>query len=234
MSELNYDKLKAEIANPSWKQNLRPLWEPFHGAHTPHRHRANFLSIYSMFLAEVPTFGDGIKLLKTDELFHLCGRHSLPIFQTLIGMVSRIRQTPTIEARYSGFKEYLYWILPEGHAWVTKRQAPVEKEDVLAYPYIRGTPTDEHATLLEIHKLLPKYLPADHKGEICQDVFVALLSGETTMANLPDHIGKYVKASRKNMPEYGTISLDESKPQWNGATRLQLLEYHRGKEIKCC
>lgn len=233
MAELNYDKLKMEIGNPYWKQSLRPLWEKFYGAHAPHRHRANFLSVYSMFLAEAPTFSAGKKLLKKDELYHLCGRHTLPEHYPLIGTVSRIQQIPSLSNRWIGFKEYLQWILPGGASWARQRTVIV-REEVIAYPYIRGVPKTEHATLLEIHKLLPQYLPPDHKGEICQDVFVALLSGETTMENLPDHIGKYVKASRKNMPEYGTISLDEMVGPNKSHTRLQALEYYHGKQIKCC
>lgn len=230
MKPLNYDKLKNELANPYWKQSLSPLWLKFNGAHTPHRHRANFLCLYSMFLTECETYRQGGRMLKEDDLYHVCGRHTLAQYPVLMTMAGRVLATPSLATRYQGFKDYLEMIggyrpLPRG-AWIEA------KDQVLCYPYIRGTPKDEHVTLLEIHKLLPKYLPADHKGEICQDVFVALLSGETTMANLPDHIGKYVKASRKNMPEYGTLSLDEENE--NGQTRLSRLEWHLGKNLKCC
>lgn len=229
MKQLNYERLKSEIGNPYWKQSLSPLWIKFNGAHTPHRHRANFLSIYAMFLAECETYREGGKLLKSDEMYHVCGRHTMPNYSTLMMMNGRIQATPSLANRYQGFADYLEMIggfapMPRGY-WIER------KDEVLAYPYIRGTPKDEHVTLLEIHKLLPKYLPPDHKGEICQDIFVALLSGETTMANLPDHIGKYVKASRKNMPEYGTISLDETNEY--GQTRLERME-HVGVKIKCC
>lgn len=230
MKELNYTKLKSELANPYWQQSLSPLWLKFNGAHTPHRHRANFLCVYSMFLTECETFREGRALLKSDEMFHVCGRHSLPDGPVLMMMSGRISATPSLANRYIGFADYLRMLggfeaQPRGH-W---RES---KEEVLQYPYIRGEVKGEQTMLLEIHKLLPKYLPPDHKGEICQDIFVALLSGETTMANLPDHIGRYVKAARKNMPEYGTISLDEENE--NGQTRLSRLEYVLGKNLKCC
>jgi hypothetical protein len=145
-------------------------------------------------------------------------------------MTGRILATPSIATRYHGFRDYLEMIggfepTPRGY-WIER------KDEVLCYPYIRGTPKDEHVSLMEIHKLLPKYLPADFKGEICQDIFVALLSGEVTMANLPDHISSYVKKARKNMPEYGTLSLDEVDAF--GLTRAAKLEYTLGKNYKCC
>lgn len=230
MRALNYEKLKNELANPYWKQSLSPLWLKFNGAYTPHRHRANFMCIYAMFLAECETYRDGGKLLKSDEMYHICGRHTLPDYSALMMMNGRILATSSLATRYQGFADYLQMIggftpSPRGY-WIER------KDDVLCYPYIRGTPRDEHLSLLEIHKLLPKYLPADFKGEICQDIFVDLLAGETTMENLPDHIGRYVKKARKNMPEYGTLSLDET--DHNGITRMDRLEYHLGKNRKCC
>lgn len=235
MQSLNFDKLRSEIANPYWKNNLSPLWLKFAGAHTPHRHRSNFLSVYSMFLTEAPTFGDGVKLMNDGELAHLCGKHSLPQKTTLISMVARIRACPSIETRYVGFKDYLHWLCPQ--VWELKPlgwNRADAKDQVLAYPYIRGTPRDEHVMLMEIHKLLPPGLEAEFKGEICQDIFVALLSGEVTMENLPDHIAKYKKLARRKMPEYGTVSLDEEFAP--GFTRGEWVQRKRAKEINnsCC
>lgn len=238
MRALNYDKLKSELANPYWKQSLSPLWLKFNGAHTPHRHRANFMCIYSMFLAECETFREGVKMLNGEnELWHICGRHSIPQAQVLMMMSGRIMAVPALATRYQGFAGYLDTIggfqpIPRGH-WIER------KDEVLTYPYIRGTPKDEHLTLLEVHKLLPKHLPPDFKGEICQDIFVALLSGEVTMANLPDHIEKYVREARKNMPEYKTLSLDEvivpsHRPGGLGLTRFEVAEWRHGKTLKCC
>lgn len=239
MRELNYDKLKSELSNPYWKQSLSPLWMKFNGAHTPHRHRANFMAIYTMYLAECDEYREGIKLLNSDELYHVCGRHSVPGKPTLMMMAGRILAVPALATRYQGFGEYLRYLgaftpQPRCH-WIEA------KDQVLQYPYLRGDPKQEQLTLLEIHKMLPRNLEPDFKGEICQDIFVALLSGEVTMANLPNRIDEYKRRARKNMPEYGTRSLDEElidggRPGKPGLTRLDLIDSSRGmkKTGYCC
>lgn len=211
MRDLNYPKLKQEIGEPDWWPRLEGLWQ-FAGQRNPHHWRAKYLGVYAMYLSECETFGVSQKFLMRDNLHHVCGMHHKVQRMGLIGIVSRIRARPEVAGLHPGFDEYLEWICPSpyqyntiGSMWDTGEP----RDHVMQYPYIRGAVREEHETLLKIHAMLPKGMEADFKGEICQDVFVALLSGEVTMENLPDHLERFKRRARKNMPEYGTRSLDE-------------------------
>jgi hypothetical protein len=176
---MNYDKLMSEVAYPNWNQAILPMTR-FRGHSNVHRWRAQFLCVYTMFLDESPSFSAGRKLLARDELYHICGRHSLPDKISLLGTIGRVLQIPSLVGRYTGFKDYLYYLTPNG--WditpVGIGGAP-RKDEVLQYPYIQGKPRSEHEMLLAVHRLIPTRLDPDFRGEICQDIFVDLLSGKT-------------------------------------------------------
>jgi hypothetical protein len=77
------------------------------------------------------------------------------------------------------------------------------------YPYITSEPNEEHQFLLEIDSLVPKGLPNEMRSDVCQDMIVAVLSGQTTIENLKDSRAQYIKQFYKQFPvKYGHLSLD--------------------------
>lgn len=77
------------------------------------------------------------------------------------------------------------------------------------YPYISVTPTEDHDLLLAVDRLVPKGLNPDTRADVCQDMLVAVLSGEVTLDNLAGERPKYMKQFFKMFPtKYGHLSLD--------------------------
>lgn len=77
------------------------------------------------------------------------------------------------------------------------------------WPYITGSPTDEHDLLLAVDGLVPRFFPNDVRSDICQEMIVAILSGDTTLENLRDGRVNYINELLKQMPsKYGHLSLD--------------------------
>lgn len=77
------------------------------------------------------------------------------------------------------------------------------------YPYISVTPTEDHDLLLAVDRMVPKGLNPDTRADICQDMLVAVLSGEVSLDNLAGERPKYMKQFWKMFPaKYGHLSLD--------------------------
>lgn len=94
---------------------------------------------------------------------------------------------------------------------------PAEKVADRAYPYLIPHQSAEAKMLLDIHALIPKGIPHDIKGDLCQDLVVAVLSGETTVENIPEVIAKYAREARKFLPDrWKHVSIDEPIPGTDG------------------
>jgi hypothetical protein len=92
------------------------------------------------------------------------------------------------------------------------------------YPYITKQPTEEHNFLLAVDALVPKYLPNHTRADVCQDMIVAVLSGEVTLENLKDGLPKYLKQFMKGAPsKYGHLSLDHPASYGDERTLGQVL-----------
>ena len=72
--------------------------------------------------------------------------------------------------------------------------------------------------LCAVDAIVPKYLPNQTRADMCQDMIVAILSGDVTLDNLKDGLPKYLKQFLKGAPsKYGHLSLDQ--PVGYGDTR---------------
>jgi hypothetical protein len=81
------------------------------------------------------------------------------------------------------------------------------------WPFITGTVTDDHALLLDINRLVPKWISEQVRQDVCQDVAVRVLMGDGLSADL---VREVLKAGRK---AYG-LRWDEIS-LWDWATRAQ-------------
>lgn len=100
------------------------------------------------------------------------------------------------------------WRTPEWYAARQPKKIPHIPVSEF-YPFISGSPTEDHDLLLAVDALVPKGLNNATRADICQDMLVAILSGETTLENLADSRPKYMKQFFKQFPgKYGHLSLD--------------------------
>lgn len=105
------------------------------------------------------------------------------------------------------------------------------QEPVLAYPFIRAKPRSDHELLLAVHSCIPSHVPHDVRGDLCQDLIVAILSGETTLENIQDVMHEHAKAAKKLMPDrFKTVSLDAVIPGTDGFTLMDKMSARH----ECC
>lgn len=247
MKPIDSSKLQEHIALPDWEKSLLPLFL-FRGSQ-PYRLRALWNIAYAMYLAEADSVFDGQRVLVPDEDHgKLCGILNPPTLNGLRGIFGRLRGCKALSDSVSkAFTEYIEYIHPaqciytpvpyeaeraDRKAWWrgVKRpdrklfKLPEAKSHERAYPYVQSK-TPEQELVAEIYALVPKSIPIEIRGDLCQDLIVGVLSGETTVANIPNVIAKYAAKARKIMPDrWKTISIDAELPGTDGMHFLDTLE----------
>lgn len=223
------ERVKAIVTEPWNEVELRPLLL-FRGSLTlgNARRRLNFLR--AAMLAEVPDVTALSQLSKAEhDVAHLCGLHAKSGWErmSVAGFFGRVLLSPSILHRAPGLDEYIYWLLdntpsfeinlldriPEFNKWSTRdwRRPPRKPREQLTeyYPFIRGQATEDHELIIAVDALVPKVFMNDVRADVCQDMLVAILSGEVTLDNLKDGLPKYLKQFLKGAPsKYGHLSLD--------------------------
>jgi len=91
----------------------------------------------------------------------------------------------------------------------------------LAYPFVspkqEARMTVERQLLVDIHRLIPRSINPEIRDDLCQDLLVAVLAGETTVANIPDVLPIYRKRAAKMLGHWGQVSWDamqENRPDF--------------------
>lgn len=100
------------------------------------------------------------------------------------------------------------WRTPE---WLAERRPKRIHIQPLSefYPYVTSRVSEEHELLLAVDALVPKSLPKWSRADICQDLLVAVLTGEATLENVRDDVLRYIKWFFSKEPsKYGPLSLD--------------------------
>ena len=231
ISGLNPNKVKAVIVEPNLEIELRPLLL-FNGQLTIGRAKSYFNFIQVAMGAEIPTVAALVEQSKVKyDAAHLCGLHAKSGWSSLsiAGFFSRLLQSPSVLTRTKGLKDYVHWVkeqsprtwfldlhpIPETSPWSKRqwRRVAVERQpqELIPehWPYISGTPTSDHDLLLTVDRIVPKHLPPASRADICQDMIVAILTGETTVGDLQDSVPEYMKRFFKQFPmKYGHLSLD--------------------------
>lgn len=86
------------------------------------------------------------------------------------------------------------------------------------YPYVIGRKLEGTELVLAVNNVVPRSLPEQIRSEVCQDLLVAILSGELDAADLGKKASVYLKKAFRMFPtRYGAISLNEPAP-WLGGT----------------
>lgn len=224
---VSFDKLAEELLRP--EKELHPLLL-FRGI-TPVAMRRHYNFAYAMFLAQAPTVWDSTKLSKNHHLTHLCGFHSAVNRGSVLTMFQRLRGCPEVTNRITGFTEYVEWVNPDpcylhrvpktgrcdaAHKlpyWRMPEKSgprmwrPPANEMHVCYPFC-GT-SDSGSLVSRVHAMVPKGIPHEIRGDLCQDLLVAVLSGDLTIENVPDAVAKHLRQARKFLPASSRIlSLD--------------------------
>jgi hypothetical protein len=212
---------------------LRPLLL-FMGSQSEGRIRSLWNLLTTMMDMQVPSVTEAIKIARTEDYRHICGLHANPVNSNFCSIISRVSARKDVAANVPGLWEYarhlghssggnIYllepietyalrvrssrdWRLMPGHLR-PKRYRREEFPEL--YPYISGSPTSEHDMLMAVDAIVPKGLPNSVRCDVCQDMIVAVLSGEVTVENLRGDLKKYMGQFWKMFPDkYGHISLD--------------------------
>ena len=88
------------------------------------------------------------------------------------------------------------------------------------YPYlIHEAKQDDHELLMLVNNAAPKHVPEQMRADLCQDMIVAILSGEMDKTELEGSVKEYTKKIYQMFPtRYGPLSLDHPPP-WDDTGR---------------
>lgn len=225
----------VETAERDAAGELRPLLL-YLGAMTEGRARSLLNFTLAAMNANVTKFSDLFKI-STDsvDLRHLCGLHSSVQSLSLKSWYSRLTSTRMVLDLYPGLRDYLFTTFSDSAAFrlqltpiaetarrshrdwrievPSPRQPRAKKPKPLGispfYPYISPDAIGDHELLLAVDAAVPKYLPNSVRCDVCQDMIVAVLTGECSVDTLRSDATKYMRQFWKQFPmKYGAISLD--------------------------
>lgn len=105
--------------------------------------------------------------------------------------------------------------------------APLLRHNVrdTLYPYILSpAKTEGSEIVLAVNEAIPRWIPEQLRADICQDMIVAIISGELDLSDLNAKASSYIKKMYRVYPtRYGAISLD-SPPPWMRDSDTPLVE----------
>ena len=100
---------------------------------------------------------------------------------------------------------------------------PRQPKILLNYPFFIQVDKDKDANLVAVNNLVPKSIPDHMRGDICQDILLAVYEGKVNLATLqkrPDLMKQFVSRWRKENLErsgYGMMTIDpygDDKRSW--------------------
>lgn len=114
---------------------------------------------------------------------------------------------------------------PEWREAIKPRRVATPKRVDLQYPYIQSV-RGEHAQLLAVNALVPRGLPDHMRGDICQEIMLALWQGETTLDELKHDksaVNRFIREFRKANLEGGGYVLSLDTPMADGRSWYDVL-----------
>jgi hypothetical protein len=116
------------------------------------------------------------------------------------------------------------------HGWdcfrrVRKRVMKPPKEPSLQYPYIRHV-RGEHADLLAVNAIVPRYLPDHVRADVCQEIMLAIWQKEMTLDELREDtalVRKFTKGFYKANLEAGGHAISLDVPMRDGRSWYDVL-----------
>lgn len=109
-----------------------------------------------------------------------------------------------------------------------KRHTPSFVRELLCYPYVIHKPVDggeEYEMMLAVNKAVSRGIPDFLRSDICQDLIVSILCGETSVENIKDSLKEATRKVIKMHPtKYGPISLDAPVYNDGGQTLAEMID----------
>lgn len=224
LMHVGMNQLTDLVVRPGMRKFLWPLCL-YRGAMSPgHAHRLwNYALL--MMAAEAETLADGMKMAHNPAFVQLCGPVSRPQKITMFSFFGRLWNSPDVTDNIPGFTEYVR-SLGLGPSWLTpvaretneqycapwrvsthpdfdpKAEKPESGIRNLYYPYLVHDPkkSDGHEVVLLANEIVSKQLPAQVRADACQDLAVAILSGEIRPEDAYDWVNRYVRDVFKMHP----------------------------------
>jgi len=228
-------RLKEHLAQPYEESEFYPVML-YRGAVPLGRVKAIYnyfcasMEMELLTVGQLATFATSYGYIS--EIAHLAGIHGDSTNQKVFDAHgTRFLAHPEVTKRTPHLHEYLEFLRDEGglkliplrpvprwtslftrRLWRYQKAEPVMPIQVPDfYPYlVEGiTLSDDEKLLVTVEQMVPKSIPEQIRGDLCQDIIVGILSGEIKVETLADEIPRYVKSTFKRYPmKYGALSLD--------------------------
>lgn len=87
------------------------------------------------------------------------------------------------------------------------------------WPYLSGKPGDGGALIDAVNSIVPREFADHQRADICQDLLLAILEGDTTIDKIKDGSAACIKRYYKMHPgKFGPLYLDQPLPGTDGLT----------------
>lgn len=236
----------------------------FRGNGTIGRMQALWNFCKTMELLDLKTTAEVLRLSQAShDLTHRCGLHAPPQRSALSGFMSRVfnadfaplKSDPRLHDYMRSFasdnKLWLFQLTPISSTaeWKTRRawrQFPRLKHKPMTehWPFLHKEAARDHLHIMMVDQLVPKGIPEQWRQDMCQDLFVAILTGELK----PEHLSEdgarhYIKKVWREHPyKYGPLSLQSPAHEggkWAGASTQELVDilaatFTDGGDSHCC
>ena len=245
--DVSIEDLKEKIIRPGIEDKLVPLLHFKGHANLGHMHRLWNLAIL-MMEAEGEKLGHGVQMSMNRDYAHLCGPVKQPNHTGLNSFFSRLILKPDVTNNIPGLLDYARSVVKvfihltpvSGFTsqsnpawWRTHKKAPSKpriftpKPELLIYPFLIHEPKrpDEGFDLTKfVSESVPRGLPPEVRADLCQDMIVALLSGDITRDQVAGSIKEFTRKAFKAGPQkYGHVSFDAPLPGMDGRTLSDVL-----------
>jgi hypothetical protein len=234
----NMDVLKDRIVRQDFDKYLIPLML-YKGNSSFGRVQRLWNFAITMMESNATTLTDALYLSQNVDFTHLVGPGRKLKANAVYSILRRLRGNPRVTDNIPGFTRYINnevnirtfsleqipidspnrvrrpWrnriyvkSTKVGKLWTPRSTQP------LNYPYLIHKPQDgnlERTMMLAVNAAVPRGLPDFLRADICQDLIVAILSGDIKIEDLRGSVREYTGKILKMHPiKYGDLSLDAS------------------------
>ena len=218
------------IAEPKVDEEYLPLLL-FLGNGTVGRMQALWNFCKTMQILELETTAAVWRLTKAShDTVHRCGLHAPVPKSTLDGFFSRVMFAEGFKPfqRDQHLREYMRWFADNNRVWLfprTRISSVAEWKTTRAWrrfprlphkpltevwPFLHKEAAKDHLDILLVDSLVPKGIPEQWRQDICQDLFVAILTGEVEPDELRNEPYRHIRKIFRDHPfKYvGVSSMD--------------------------
>lgn len=236
------DLVAAAVARPIPDETFLPLTQFMGRPLSVSGYRAVWNFFQAMYIFELETTKEAFSLgTFSPNTVHLCGRHAPLQRSTIASMLSRMNSAGDVFKLHledKHFLDYINGFVADNRLLVYDiRRTSVDvftrfhnlkvwgvastKDHFDHYCPVHWPFQSEKApqvmpdVVMEIGALVPINMPGSLREDLCQDLVVAVLSGEATLEQLRGSIRYYIQQAFQHHPlRYGRLSLDHPPPHY--------------------